>query len=149
MFAKIWAPSGNCAPRCFNPAIESVEIIMHEMGIALQIVDIARASIPEDMVSPRVERIHLKVGKLAAVIVDNLTFCFEVAAKETVLAGAELVVEEIPVTARCRQCRAQWTIDEPVFVCRDCQSGDLEILSGRELDIESIDVLEEDEKDAV
>ena len=80
---------------------------MHEMGIALQIIDIASASIPEDMVSPRVARIHLKVGKLSAVIADNLTFCFQVAAKETVLAGAELVVEEIPVSVRCRQCNAQ------------------------------------------
>ena len=122
---------------------------MHEMGIALQIADIAKASIPEDMNAPRVERIRLKVGKLSAVIVDNLKFCFEVAAKETVLEGAELVVEEIPVTARCRKCHVQWTIMEPVFVCRDCSSGDLEILSGRELDIESIDVLEENEKDAL
>jgi Zn finger protein HypA/HybF involved in hydrogenase expression len=49
-----------------------------------------------------VERINLKVGKLAAVVPDSLKFCFEVAAKNTPLEGAILHIEEIPVTARCK-----------------------------------------------
>jgi hydrogenase nickel incorporation protein HypA/HybF len=82
---------------------------MHEMGIALQIVEIATASIPSDLAEVRIERVNLKVGKLAAVVPESLRFCFSVASKDTALDGAEL----------------------------------LEILSGRELDIESIEIAEE------
>lgn len=116
---------------------------MHEMGIAQQIIDIATASIPADMRSARVERVNLKIGKLSAVVPDSLRFCFDIVSKDTPLAGAQLAIEETPVVARCKDCDARWTIAEPVFTCRTCDSSSLEILSGRELDIVSIEIADE------
>ncbi|MBW1837784.1 MAG: hydrogenase maturation nickel metallochaperone HypA [Deltaproteobacteria bacterium] len=121
---------------------------MHEMGIAMQIVEIATASIPDDVKNIRVERVNLKVGKLAAVVPESLRFCFEIVAQDTPLSGAELVIEEIPVVARCNHCSSEWTIDEPVFTCQKCNSGDIELLSGRELDIHSIEIFDEDAQNA-
>jgi hydrogenase nickel incorporation protein HypA/HybF len=121
---------------------------MHEMGIALQIIEIATASLPVDLGAARVAKVNLKVGKLAAVVPESLRFCFNVAAKDTLLKDAVLAIQEIPVVARCKDCQAQWTINEPVFICKTCQSGALEILSGRELDIESIEVVEEEKNDS-
>jgi hydrogenase nickel incorporation protein HypA/HybF len=117
---------------------------MHEMGIALQIIDIATASIPPDMRSARVERVNMKIGKLAAVVAESLRFCFDIVSKDTPLAGAELAIAETPVVARCRDCDVSWTIAEPVFTCPTCQGGALEILSGRELDIVSIEIAQEE-----
>jgi len=116
---------------------------MHEMGIALQIIEIATASIPPDMRAARVERVNLKIGKLSAVVPDSLRFCFDIVSKDTPLAGAALAIEETPVVARCKECDARWSIAEPVFTCKACNSGALEILSGRELDIVSIEIAEE------
>lgn len=121
---------------------------MHEMGIAMQIVEIATASLPANLGEARVTAVNLKIGKLAAVVPESLRFCFDVAVKDTLLTGAKLVIEEVPVVARCKDCNAQWTIDEPVFICKTCQSGSLEILSGRELDIESIEVVGEENHDS-
>ena len=121
---------------------------MHEMGIALQIVEIATASLPSDLGEARVAAVNLKVGKLAAVVPESLRFCFDVAVKDTPLAGAKLAIEEISIVAKCNDCNAEWTIDEPVFTCKTCESGSLEILSGRELDIESIEVVEEEKNDS-
>jgi hydrogenase nickel incorporation protein HypA/HybF len=117
---------------------------MHEMGIALQIVEIVRDSIPAHMGAVRVERVNLKIGKLAAVVPESLRFCFDIVIKETPLEGAELHIQEMPVLARCKRCGEQWTIHEPVFTCHTCDSGELEILSGRELDIESIEIAEDE-----
>jgi len=116
---------------------------MHEMGIAMQIIEIAQASIPEEEGDIAIARVNLKVGKLAAVVADSLRFCFEIAAKETPLEGAELDIEEIPVEARCKECDTVWTIDGPAFNCEKCGSGQIEILSGRELNIESIEIADE------
>lgn len=113
---------------------------MHEMGIAMEIIDIAKASVPADMQGARIERINLQVGKLSAVVIDSLRFCFELAVKETPLEGTELAIEELDVVVRCKQCQARWTVTEPVFTCKNCQSGDIDILSGRELDIKSIEI---------
>lgn len=117
---------------------------MHEMGIALQIIDIATASIPEDMKDAKIEKVNLKIGKLAAVVPESLKFCFNVAVKDTLLEGAGLFIEEMPVIARCQDCDTEWTIDGPAFSCENCKGGNLDIISGRELDIESIEIAEEE-----
>lgn len=116
---------------------------MHEMGIAMQIVEIATSSIPDDMENVRVERVNLRVGKLAGVVPESLRFCFEIVNRDTPLSGAELRIEEIPVVARCRECNFEWTINRPVFTCKKCKSGSIDIISGRELDITSIEVADQ------
>ncbi len=113
---------------------------MHEMGIATEIVRIVIESIPSDLVDPKVERINLNVGKLAAVVPQSLTFCFEIASKETPAEGADLHIEEIAVSASCQTCGYRWQIEDPVFRCPECDSGSIEMLTGRELDIESIEL---------
>lgn len=116
---------------------------MHEMGVAMQIAKIATASIPADMQQARVERVNLKVGKLSAIVPESLRFCFQIVVQDTLLEGAELAIQEIPVVARCNDCRNEWTIHNPVFTCKKCNSGAIELLSGRELDIDSIEIADE------
>lgn len=116
---------------------------MHEMGIAMEIVEIAKASIPADMQDAKVRRVNLQVGKLSAIVPDSLRFCFELVVKETPLDGAELVIEELPVVARCKDCHNEWTVAQAVFTCSACQSGSIDLLSGRELDITSIEIEDE------
>jgi hydrogenase nickel incorporation protein HypA/HybF len=115
---------------------------MHEMGIAMEILRIVEESIPADLMDARVGRINLKVGRMSAVVPDSLRFCFTVVADKTQAAGAELAIEEIPVLVRCESCSHQWTVDGPDFVCPACGSGRVEMLSGRELDIVSIEIAE-------
>ncbi len=117
---------------------------MHEMGLATEIVRIVTDSIPPDITDPKVVRINLKVGKLAAVVAQSLLFCFEIAAKETPAQGAQLNIEEIAVSARCHSCGEIWEFSEPVFQCPKCCGTKVEMLSGRELDIESIELEEEE-----
>jgi len=81
---------------------------------------------------------------LSAVVVDSLRFCFEAAAKDTCMEGAELHVEEVPVVVHCKDCNADSVIDEPVFTCPACSSSNLDMLSGRELDIQSIEIEDRD-----
>jgi hydrogenase nickel incorporation protein HypA/HybF len=130
---KKWTP-GILARTSFK------EIKMHEMGIALQIVEVAQSSIPPEMKDSRVEKINLKIGKLAAVVSENLNLCMEVAAKDTPLEGAEIHIDEIPVIARCRTCSHQWEVDEAVYMCPECKSIELDIISGNELNVVSIDI---------
>jgi len=116
---------------------------MHEMGIAAQIIEISVSSIPDTYKNVRVESINLKIGKLTAIVPDSLRFCFEIAAKDTPLSGAILNIEEVPIVARCLSCDFEWSINEPVFLCGKCQSGEIDVISGRELDIVSIEIEQE------
>jgi len=112
--------------------------------VCREIIEIAVASIPADLKNAQVKRVNLKVGKLTAVVPESLHFCFQIAVQDTPLCDAELNIEEISLKVRCTDCNVEWTAHEPVFVCRKCNGGSVKMLSGRELDITSIEVVDED-----
>ena len=116
---------------------------MHEMGIAMEIVEIAMASIPQDLKNSRVEKVNLKVGKLTAIVTESLRFCFDIVAKDTPLGDATIHIEEIPIVVRCSDCNDEYPINEPIFTCRTCRGGSVNIVSGRELDIHSIEIVDD------
>jgi hydrogenase nickel incorporation protein HypA/HybF len=115
---------------------------LHEMGIALEIVEIAKASLPAEMKGVKVKKVNLKIGKLAAVVPASLRFSFEVVTKDTPFAGSRLYIEEIPVVVKCRNCHSEWTVTGPDFTCKTCQNSAVDILSGREIEIISLEVAE-------
>jgi hydrogenase nickel incorporation protein HypA/HybF len=112
---------------------------MHEMGIALQILSIVQQSMPTD--EPlRVKSIHLRVGKLTAIVPGSLKFCMEVVTKDSPAEGAALEFTEVPVRVVCGECFEESEINEPPFACAKCGSGKVEIIAGREMVVESIEV---------
>jgi hydrogenase nickel incorporation protein HypA/HybF len=108
---------------------------MHELGIAQEIVSI----VVEHARGARVTRVVLEIGKHALLLPDSLRFCFDLCAEDTVAQGAELQIREVPGTARCRDCGAALTFDEPLGLC-GCGSANLEWLSGDELKIKEMEV---------
>jgi hydrogenase nickel incorporation protein HypA/HybF len=112
---------------------------MHEMGIALRIVDIALGSLPPTG-AHRLVGIRLRLGKLAAIVPRTLRDCFAAAAAGTAAEGAELVMTEVAIRVACRVCGAESEIEALPWVCGACRGGDLEIIAGRELVVESIEV---------
>ncbi len=117
---------------------------MHEMGIALEIIDITIASIPPDSKNSKVKKINVHIGKLSAIAPNSLKFCFDIASKNTILSEAKLSLKIVPVTIKCQQCKTKFTINEPIFKCKNCNSGTLDLLSGKELDIHSIEIENEE-----
>ncbi len=113
---------------------------MHEMGVAQQLVQIALDSIPEDMDNPKVEIVNLKIGKLASVVEHSLTFCFEIITKDTPMEDAKLVIDVVPVTVHCKSCDNNWEVTGPVFKCPFCEDGEVEMITGREIEITSLEL---------
>jgi hydrogenase nickel incorporation protein HypA/HybF len=65
---------------------------MHELGITRNIV----AIVSERAGEQRVIRIRLSIGKLSAIMLDAIRFCFDVCAKNTLLEGALLEIDQPP-----------------------------------------------------
>ena len=115
---------------------------MHEMGIAQQLVQIALDAIPQDIENPKVEKLNLRIGKLASVVKHSLTFCFEIITKDTPLETARLDIEVVPVRVHCKSCDNEWEVTGPVFKCPFCENGEVELLTGREIEITSLELTE-------
>jgi len=116
---------------------------MHEMGIAEQLVKIAMDAIPEDIKDPRVKILNLRIGKLASVVEHSLTFCFEIITKDTPLENVQLLIESVPVKIHCNSCHQEWEVDTPMFKCPDCEDGEVAMISGREIEITSMELVDE------
>jgi hydrogenase nickel incorporation protein HypA/HybF len=108
---------------------------MHELGVALQVVDI----VAERAAGARVKRVVVEIGVLTAVLPDALRFCFQSATEGTVVEGATLEIIERAAQARCRACSKQLELARPFGYC-ECGSSDLEWQSGEELRVFEMEV---------
>jgi len=112
---------------------------MHEMSLAQNIVDIVQEEMTRHGVE-KLQAINLAVGRMAAVVPQHLTFCFEIITENTGLAGTALHIREVPLTYRCLACGHEFTADEMAFICPECSEADPKLEKGRELTIENIEV---------
>lgn len=112
---------------------------MHEMALMAGVFDIIK-KYTADISDKKITRVTLVVGELTNAVPAALEAAFEVYAKDTTVQEADLVIKTVPLTARCRECGWQGETEKHVFVCPKCSSFGVEILSGRELYVESLEV---------
>ena len=120
---------------------------MHELSIANNIVEIARNHL---MQTPGCTAcaIRVKIGALSCVHRDSLYFSFDLITEGTPLEGAELIVEELPVVVFCNSCHTLATLPGiQRFACPTCGELTGDIRQGRELEIDSIEIVENGTKD--
>ncbi|WP_319445326.1 MULTISPECIES: hydrogenase maturation nickel metallochaperone HypA [unclassified Mycobacterium] len=108
---------------------------MHEMALTQSVVE----AVCEHAAGRRVHSVRVEVGALCAVVPDAMSFCFEMAVEGTVADGARLDIDVRPGAARCRSCDAHFELTDPILLC-PCGSADVEVLTGRDLTILSMEV---------
>lgn len=111
---------------------------MHEMSIAQSLLEIVLEESRRHSLK-QVKSIKLQVGAMAAVVPESLTFCFELLSQDTIASGAGLDIETIPVVARCSDCDILYEVENQIFLCPQCGGPTLELVSGRELALVSIE----------
>lgn len=112
---------------------------MHEMTLAVNVVEEVERCLAELGPHARVTSVTLQVGGLRAVVPEALSFCFEAAAMGTRVEGADLIIEQIPVRVSCARCDREWTVTEVEFMCPTCE-GPVRLLQGKELLLRAIEV---------
>lgn len=113
---------------------------MHEYDLSAAIV----ATVERHAAGRRVTHVTLRVGRLRQVVRDTLEFYFRIVARDSPCEGATLEIIDVPAALRCARCEREWEIEIPAFVCPACGPGAVEVASGEELLVESIEVETED-----
>lgn len=112
---------------------------MHEMSVALAVVGQVEEAAARAGGVTAVTSVRLRVGELAGVVADALSFCFGLACAGTLLEGAELVTETVPGRARCAPCANEWAVGMPPDLCCPvCGGASAELFAGRELQIAAV-----------
>ena len=112
---------------------------MHEVSICESIIAILKEHAAKEGAT-KVTYVRLKVGEMAGVVEESLRFAFEMVSKGTLADGAQLVIDSVPLTARCRSCNKTFHIIGYAFSCAHCESPEIEVVSGRELQVDEIEL---------
>lgn len=113
---------------------------MHELSIAQSILDLVRPYVPEGQ---RVEFVRLKVGEQSGVVAESLEFCWSAVIPDTPLMDSRLVIEKSPFLIRCDACGAESESEYGLAVCPRCESPRTRVVSGMELQVLDLELLEQ------
>ena len=109
---------------------------MHELALVENIIELVADGARRERMA-RVTRVLVEIGAGAAVDPDALRFCFPIAAAETTLAGAELVIEQVALRARCDDCRIDYVPETLFAPCPVCDGCGGKVIAGRDMRIVS------------
>lgn len=132
---------------------------MHELSIAQSLVELIEDELSRrhmtaetsdgetddpSMTRPRLGRIVVRVGELSGVVPEALASAFPVAIAHSTLRGGMLSIEPVAVTVFCPACGGERELPSPQRLrCPTCDAPTPQIAAGRELELVSIEVLDE------
>ena len=123
---------------------------MHELSIVTSIVETVTetlAALPDSSRGSLVLEVRLRVGALASVIPESLEFCWGIASEGTPLEDSKLVVNVLPVVIHCVPCGQDAELEGvQSFRCPRCGEPCSDMRQGRELEIDSIEIEDGEEK---
>ena len=112
---------------------------MHELNLETSLVDLGGCHAAQHG-TRRIIRITIRLGVLCG-IARSLYFCFKPAARGTSCEDAELRIIEVPLRVHCDACRE---IKAPRalynFRCPDCGHPTPKVVTGREMELISIEL---------
>src|SRR4051812_38036317 len=120
---------------------------MHELSIAHGLLEAACEALSRCEPAPLgVRCVSIRIGVLSGVVPAALEFCYGLTVEGTPLAGSRLVVEEQPAVVFCPRCAAERTLEDPArFCCPVCDDSTTELVHGRELELISMELIDDDE----
>jgi hydrogenase nickel incorporation protein HypA/HybF len=112
---------------------------MHEAAITESMLSLALEKAGEAK-AKKITRINLVIGELSGVVGECVQFYFDAISRNTIAEGAALSFENKPTQIRCRKCQIVFSPVNHEWSCPQCHEIGLEIVSGRECYMESIEV---------
>ena len=114
---------------------------MHELGIANSILDAVRTEATR-YPGAHVLKVGVRLGELAGVDPDALSFCFETLVKGTDLAPLMLEIDRRPRRHRCPKCSHVFQVVDYAVSCPDCGATETDCIGGDEMELVYLEVEE-------
>lgn len=112
---------------------------MHELAITQNILDIVLNEAKTAQAN-KITKINLVIGELSGTVSDCVQFYFDFLKKGNAAEEATIDFKLMPTELRCRDCLTSFNPKDSAWVCPNCQGTRLEVISGRECYVESIEV---------
>ena len=114
-------------------------LCMHELSIVESLLNLALQN-AEKANARKIIGIRLVVGDYTGVMEDAVNFYFAFLSKNTIAAGAKISYTHVPGQLRCRDCDSLFPLQKHDYQCPKCGGKRVEIVGGRELYIDNMEV---------
>ncbi len=112
---------------------------MHELSIVESLLNLALQN-AEKAHARKIVSIRLVVGDYTGVMEDAVNLYFGFLSKDTIAAGARIQYTHVTGQLRCRDCDLLFPLQHRNYVCPECEGKRVEIVGGRELYIENMEI---------
>ena len=112
---------------------------MHELSLVASVFEVLEEKAREHGAA-RVTKVVLDVGIMSGAVPDLIESAFEAYKRGTLAAGARLEIVVVPMKVRCPDCGGETVREDADFSCAGCGSRRVEIVEGRDLVIEKIEL---------
>ncbi len=112
---------------------------MHELAITQSMFDIVLKQ-AEQVKAKKVSKINLVIGEMTGVVADSVQFYLDFLTRGTIAEGASVSLIMVKPKAKCRKCGREFELKEFDWTCPQCKDISVEIIAGKELFVESIEV---------
>lgn len=115
---------------------------MHELSIMVDVLDTA-LRVAEQNGGKKVTKITLKIGLMSGIMPEYVQSFFDVISKDSIAKGAEIIIQPDPAVFICRKCGEKTTYEVlgPEYVCKDCGSAALRMISGYGFQIVNVGII--------
>ena len=116
---------------------------MHELGIVFAMID-QLEDVAKEQHLAHIQKVTVDLGEVSGIVTDFFEDAWTWAANKNELTeGAELEVCTVPAVTVCNACGKTYGTVEHGRICPYCHSEDTKLLRGRELEIRSIEAVDE------
>ncbi len=112
---------------------------MHELSITQSMLNLVLEE-AEKAKANKVGKINLVIGGMTGVVGECVRFYFDLLSKGTPADGAALAIKAVSTQAKCRDCGKLFEVSEFDWTCPGCSGNNIEVVAGKELFVESIEV---------
>lgn len=120
---------------------------MHELGIMTGVMESVEEA-ARNAGATKVLEIDLSVGVMTEAVEAALRFAFEALSEGTMCEGADFKINMIQPVSICLECGNEFEHDRYHVTCPQCESGFTQLIAGKEMQIDSIEVDIPDEDDS-
>ena len=112
---------------------------MHEASIIMGVLETVTRQCQLEGYS-KINSIRLRIGKASSILPDSLHFAFDAIKIETIARDATLDIDIIPLGGTCAECRREFEIENYIFNCPFCNSTQILINKGFDMEIVDMEV---------
>ena len=117
---------------------------MHELSVTESILDIA-VKHARQAGARRATDLYLVTGRLSSIVDDSVQFYWDMISEGTLCAGSKLHFQRVAAEVHCLNCDNKYTIDGELTTCPSCDSAKIQVISGDQFYLDSIEIEKDNE----